>query len=142
MTEYEYLEHLDCATLTTLIREMLDFDETTRALMQLEEKEPETALELGKDILLYNQGDDYLQATVWNILYDDHPADMIEAICKRKEEVGKALLLEIIFDFKLDHIVPNEHFPQKIREGIQKTAHLKDSRLLKYQDLEEVLSHV
>ena len=51
------------------ISEMLDFEETTKALMILEEKDSQKALELGKDIIKNNKGDDYLQATVWNVFF-------------------------------------------------------------------------
>ena len=51
---------------------MLDFEETTKALMILEEKDSQKALELGKDIIKNNKGDDYLQATVWNVFFFDN----------------------------------------------------------------------
>ena len=64
MEEYEYLENLNSEELAKIIDQMLDFEETTKALMILEEKDSQKALELGKDIIKNNKGDDYLQATV------------------------------------------------------------------------------
>ena len=64
MEEYVYLDDMDIEELIQLINEMLDFEETTKALMILEEKDAKKALEFGKDIIKNNKGDDYLQATV------------------------------------------------------------------------------
>lgn len=51
MEEYEYLENLNSEELAKIIDQMLDFEETTKALMILEEKDSQKALELGKVIL-------------------------------------------------------------------------------------------
>ena len=51
MEEYEYLENLNSEELAKIIDQMLDFEETTKALMILEEKDSQKALELGKDII-------------------------------------------------------------------------------------------
>lgn len=72
MEEYEYLENLNSEELAKIIDQMLDFEETTKALMILEEKDSQKALELGKDIIKNNKGDDYLQATVWNVFFFDN----------------------------------------------------------------------
>lgn len=98
MEEYEYLKNLNISELVGLVSEMLDFEETTKALMILEEKDLQKALELGKCIIKDNKGDDYLQATVWNVFFFDNQKDMIEAIDKRNEEIGRMLLDEIIID--------------------------------------------
>ena len=57
MEEYEYLENLNSEELAKIIDQMLDFEETTKALMILEEKDSQKALELGKDIMMMNGGD-------------------------------------------------------------------------------------
>jgi hypothetical protein len=56
MEEYEYLENLNSEELAKIIDQMLDFEETTKALMILEEKDSQKALELGKDIIKNNKG--------------------------------------------------------------------------------------
>ncbi len=55
MEEYEYLENLNSEELVKLISEMIDFEETTKVLMILEEKDSQKALELGKDIIKNNK---------------------------------------------------------------------------------------
>ena len=55
MEEYEYLENLNSEELAKIIDQMLDFEETTKALMILEEKDSQKALELGKDIIKNNK---------------------------------------------------------------------------------------
>lgn len=99
MERYEYLESLNSEELVEIIVEMLDFEETTKAIMILEEKDLKRATELGEDIIKNNRGDDYLQATIWNVFFFDNQKLMINALEQRKEEVGKTLLDEIIIDF-------------------------------------------
>ena len=108
MEEYEYLENLNSEELAKIIDQMLDFEETTKALMILEEKDSQKALELGK-------GDDYLQATVWNIFFFDNQKDMIDVVDKRKEEIGKILLDEIIIDLTKNKVAISKDFLEKLR---------------------------
>ncbi len=115
MEEYEYLENLNSEELVKLINEMLDFEETTKALMILEEKDSQKALELGKDIIKNNKGDDYLQATVWNVLFFDNKKDMIDVVDERKKEIGKTLLDEIIIDLTNHKVVISKIFFEKLR---------------------------
>lgn len=115
MEEYEYLENLNSEELAKIIDQMLDFEETTKALMILEEKDSQKALELGKDIIKNNKGDDYLQATVWNVFFFDNQKDMIDVIDKRKEEIGKILLDEIIIDLTKNKVAISKDFLEKLR---------------------------
>ena len=109
MEEYEYLENLNSEELAKII------EETTKALMILEEKDSQKALELGKDIIKNNKGDDYLQATVWNIFFFDNQKDMIDVVDKRKEEIGKILLDEIIIDLTKNKVAISKDFLEKLR---------------------------
>lgn len=118
MVEYEYLENLNCEELVKLISEMLDFEETTKALMILEDKDSQKALELGKDIIKNNKGDDYLQATVWNVFFFENQKDMVDAIDKRKEEIGETLLDEIIIDLTNHKVAICKDFFEKLRRPI------------------------
>ena len=98
MEEYEYLENFDTEELIKIVREMLDFEETPKALMILEERDMKSALELGKDIIKNDKGDDYLQATVWDILFFENQEDMLAAVEAREKELGKALLDDMMVD--------------------------------------------
>ena len=108
MEEYEYLENLNSEELAKIIDQMLDFEETTKALMILEEKDSQKALELGKDIIKNNKGDDYLQATVWNVFFFDNQKDMIDVI-------DKILLDEIIIDLTKNKVAISKDFLEKLR---------------------------
>lgn len=116
MEEYEYLENLNSEELVKLISEMLDFEETTKALMVLEEKDSQKALELGKDIIRNNKGDDYLQATVWNVFFFENQKGMVDVIDRRKEEIGKTLLDEIIIDLTNHKVAICKDFFEKLRK--------------------------
>jgi len=116
MEEYEYLKNLNSEELVKLIIQMLDFEETTKALMVLEEKDSQKALELGKDIIKNNKGDDYLQATVWNIFFFENQKDMVDVINRRREEIGKTLLDEIIIDLTNHKVAICKDFFKKLRK--------------------------
>lgn len=122
MEEYEYLENLNSEELIKLICEMLDFEETTQALMILEDKNSKKALELGKDIIKNNKGDDYLQATVWNIFFFDNQKDMIDAVDARKDAIEKTLLDEIIIDLTNHKMIISKNFLEKLKNAYMSIA--------------------
>lgn len=114
MGEFDYLDNMNNDALTKIIVDMIDFEETTKALMVLEDRDEKKAIELGKQIIKNSQGDDYLQATVWNILFYDNEWQMIEAVDIREEEIGKTLLDEIIIDLTNQKMDVSEEFLRKI----------------------------
>lgn len=133
MEKYEYLENWNSDKLVILINEMLDFEETTKALMILEEKDIKKALELGKDIIKNNRGDDFLQATVWNILFFENQQDMINAVNERKVDIGKILLDEIIIDLSNQNIAINKEILERIRNTYMSISNKTDMRC-KYEE--------
>lgn len=133
MEKYEYLENWNSDELVKLINEMLDFEETTKALMILEEKDIKKALELGKDIIKSNRGDDFLQATVWNIFFFENQQDMIKAVEERKKDIGKTLLNEIIIDLTNQNIVASEEFLERIRNTYMSISN-KTDMCCKYEE--------
>lgn len=98
MKEYDYLKRMSERDLISLIRNMLDFEETTAALIELDSRNSTIALELAIDILENDKGDEYLQATVWNIIFFDNKKEAIKILNNRKAIIGKSLLNEIITD--------------------------------------------
>lgn len=136
MEKYEYLKNWNSDELVILINEMLDFEEATKALMILEEKDIRKALELGKDIIKNNRGDDYLQATVWNIFFFENQQDMIKAVDERNEDLGKTLLDEIIIDLTNSNIVTGKEFLERIRNAYMSISNKADMRC-KYKDFLE-----
>lgn len=141
MERYEYLENLKSEELVKLISEMLDFEETTKAIMILGEKDSKKALELGKDIIKNNKGDDYLQATVWNILFFDNQDDMINAVNERKEEIGKTLLDEIIIDLTDHKVIIGKNLLEKLRNQYISIDNKTDMRC-KYKEFLEYYKSV
>ena len=138
MEQYEYLESMNIEELIKLISKMLDFEETTKALMTLEEKNAKKALELGKDIIKNNKGDDYLQATVWNILFFDNQKEMIEAIAEREEDIGKTLLDEIIIDLTNHKVIMDKSLLKRLKNNyISMSNENKLSMRCKYEKFRE-----
>ena len=138
MEQYEYLESMNIEELIKLISKMLDFEETTKALMTLEEKNAKKALELGKDIIKNNKGDDYLQATVWNILFFDNQKEMIEAIAEREEDIGKTLLDEIIIVLTNHKVIMDKSLLKRLKNNyISMSNENKLSMRCKYEKFRE-----
>lgn len=115
MGEFDYLEELDNDALVKIIAELLDFEEVTEALMILEDRDRENAFVLGEEIIRENKGDDYLQATVWNVLFYDNELQMLEAVDRRTDIIGKTLLDEIIIDLTNNKIEVRKNLLMKIK---------------------------
>lgn len=98
MEGYEYLYDLNSDELVKLIEDMLDFEEVAEAFNILESRNPNKALEIGKQIIEFDRGDEYLQATIWDIMFYENREEMIDAVDRRKNTVGKTLLDDIIID--------------------------------------------
>ena len=62
----------------------------------LRKKNPQKAIEYVVDIIVNDKGDDYLQGTLWSFYFTAHKEDLLGALRKRKESIGKALLADII----------------------------------------------
>ncbi|MDE6312862.1 MAG: hypothetical protein K2M46_04475 [Lachnospiraceae bacterium] len=98
MERYEYLYELNSDELVKLIEDMLDFEEVAEAFNILESRNPNKALEKGKQIIEFDRGDEYLQATIWDIMFYENRKEMIDAVDRRKNTIGKTLLDDIIID--------------------------------------------
>lgn len=109
--EYEYkrIESLDTEELEKIIEDMWNYEEVTKALMVLQGRNRTKALKHGLDILINGKGDDYLQATVWDIFFYDNEKLLLEAISERKNPIGKTLLNDMMhYLVKFSVEVPDE----------------------------------
>ena len=80
-----YIKNLNISELIDIISNVWGFEETSEALLQLEKKDPQKALELGIEILECDKGDDYLQASVWNIIFSLYPEKVLNSLEKRNK---------------------------------------------------------
>lgn len=94
--ELEYIKELETSKLIEIIQDILGFEETSAALLELYNRDINKTFELGIDILENNKGDDYLQATVFDIIYDINPMGTMNCIYKRKADIGVVLLGDIM----------------------------------------------
>ena len=117
MEDYEYLQALNKDELIQIINEMIDFEEVTKALMILEEQDMEKAVELGYEIIAENKGDDYLQATTWDITFQEDSKKMIEALEKRKDNIGKVLLNDIIIELAVKKVYVKKELIKMISDS-------------------------
>jgi len=93
---YEYLNELKDDELIKIIDGMLDFDEVIEAFSILEDRDSDKALELGVRIIENDEGDEFLQATIWDFMFHDYKMEMVNAADRRKHTIGRDLLGEII----------------------------------------------
>jgi len=101
--ELIYIKDLSNEELVDIISNIWGFEEAAEALLQLTERIPGKALELGIDILENDKGDDYLQASVWDMIFDIDPGLIIESLSKRSGILGKILLHDVLEDLNIEY---------------------------------------
>ena len=118
---FENLDYLVCIKdlstdeLTKIVSNILGFEETDEALYQLEKRDPQKALELGIEILEEDKGDDYLQASVWDIIFSLNPEQVLNAVSRRTQNLGKELLYDMLRELNRGfHIKDIRHLPETI----------------------------
>lgn len=114
MEGYEYLNELNSEELVKIIEDMLDFEEVAEAFNILESRNPNKALEIGKQIIEFDRGDEYLQATIWDTMFYENRKEMIDAVDRRENAIGKTLLDDIIIDLTNYRTNVNIEFLKKI----------------------------
>jgi len=120
--ELAYIEAMETAELVDIISNIWGFEETSKALLTLLERDPQRALGLGIDILEKDKGDDYLQATAWDVVFDISPIEVLESLSKRNTNCGKVLLYDILKELNSGFHIKNmselsEKVVSKIKES-------------------------
>jgi hypothetical protein len=85
------------------IEEIYDFETLGDALIALEKKAPRKAIELGTDIIKNDKGDQFLQADIVTILFDNYAEEIIHAIENRQKPIEWCLLEEIVSQIEHFH---------------------------------------
>ena len=114
MEEHKLYE-LNNDELVKCIEELFDFEEVAEAFIILERRDSDKALELGKQIIEFDKGDEYLQATIWDILFYENRKEMINAVDRRENTIGKTLLDDIIIDLTNYRTNVSNKFLKKIQ---------------------------
>ncbi len=110
-----YIRYLKSSELIDIISNIWGFEETSAALLELECRDPQKALHLGMEILENNKGDDYLQATVWDIVFQINPENVLNCLGKRKEKIGKVLLYDILKELNSGFYIKDiKYLPENI----------------------------
>ena len=113
--DLDYIKDLSTDELTKIISNILGFEETDEALFQLEKREPQKALELGIEILEEDKGDDYLQASVWDIIFRLNPEQVLNAVSRRTQSLGKELLYDMLRELNRGFYIKDiRHLPETI----------------------------
>ena len=100
--EFEYMKNLQTTELVEIIKNIWGFEETSAAMLELHDRDENKVLEMGLEILEKNKGDDYLQATVFDIIYDINPSMVLEALEKRKYSLTVVLLGDVMSAISID----------------------------------------
>lgn len=95
---YDSVNTLPTDRLIELVSDPLNqgLEEADAAFLPLLEREPEIAMDLGIKLLVNSDGDDYMQATVWDVLIHRDPKRVIDAMRDRKELIGISTLGSIL----------------------------------------------
>jgi predicted ATP-dependent endonuclease of OLD family len=108
--DLEYIKKLNTEELIEIVTNIWGFEETSAALSQLKKRDPQKALELGMVILLNDGGDDFLQADVWNYIFNIDPPKVIDALCKRSAPIGNELLNDML------RYINNEYYVKDLND--------------------------
>lgn len=118
------IENLSDAELIDIIENIWGFEETSEALRHLAKRDPQKSLELGKDILQNNKGDDYLQGIVWILILGISPMEVIDSLSGRKEAFEKVLLRDILVELNSEYYLKD--LTQLPDEFVAKVIHSYD----------------
>lgn len=128
--EYDYIKSKNVDELVKIIDDFNDMDATTEAMLELWDRDEETALEMGIKLLKCNEGDEYFQATIFDIIYDLDFDKVLDCISNRSDNIEEYLLKEIIkkmTDYSKCKFIPNVDFIHKYVDYIVKQYNLLDS---------------
>lgn len=94
--EYDYIKSMNVEELLKIIDDFNDMDATVEAMLVLWERDEEKTLEKGISFLANNEGDEYFQARIVNVINDIDFCKVLVCISQRKENIQAYLLGEIM----------------------------------------------
>lgn len=94
--EYDYIKSKNVEELLKIIDDFNDIDETVEAMLVLWERDEEKTLEKGISFLENNEGDEYFQARIVNVINDIDFCKVLVCISQREENIQAYLLGEIM----------------------------------------------
>lgn len=90
--QYSYIKSLSVEELVKIIDDFNDMDATEEALLALREKNEEKVLEKGLSFLRNNEGDEYFQAMIIDIIEGIDFCKTLECLSQRKDNIQVYLL--------------------------------------------------
>ena len=116
--EQRYWDSKSVDELVKEIEDLYDFEQAPCVLTALEEKAPERAVRMGADIIKYDRGDQFLQASVFTTLFYRNEQAILQAVEERKAPVEwyliGAMLPELIFFLQHQQTQASKHALEKI----------------------------
>ncbi|BCN32362.1 hypothetical protein [Anaeromicropila herbilytica] len=100
--EYDYILSKSKEELIQIIEENYDWDATTLAMIKLCNIDEKKTLELGIDLLARNEGDEYFQATIFDVIYDVDFSRVLDCIMDRGDNIETVLLGDIMDKMFID----------------------------------------
>ena len=98
--KYKYLESKSLSELIEIIDNFNDMDETIEALDILSDLDREKTLEEGMNFLWNNDGDEYFQAMIINIIDDIDFDRVVDCLKNRKDNIQAYLLGELMQEMR------------------------------------------
>ncbi|URZ02165.1 hypothetical protein [Clostridium felsineum] len=143
--EFEYIKSLKTDELIEIIKNIWGFEETSAAIFELMDRDENRAVELGIVIIEDDKGDDYLQATVFDFIYDLNPKATIDSLYRRKTDIGPILLGDVMSSIAIEYY--KEKQPEflegltkhLLKRYIQLNEYEKERILENYKEFKEAL---
>lgn len=110
-----YFENLSDDELTSIIENLNDFDDASNALSELSLRNNwEEVIKHSVKILEENLGDEFLQASAFNLLYTTDVEKAVKIIEARKSDASPSLLGEIMNNLASNSLQPFENSLPKV----------------------------
>jgi len=117
--DYENVQELSSEELYRLISEISDIEEVLPALNELYRRNSEQAIILGKKILENNEGDEYLQASVVEFIFEYDKQYVVDFTKKNIAVMHWYIYVCVLNCFSMES---NQNFEEKLSQGFIKTV--------------------
>lgn len=101
-----FIQNMPTSDLIELIKSLENYEEVSYALTELSQRDKTSLISLCQNILLSDLGDEYLQAIVFNLLYNSDSEKALEVVNVKLDSVSISVLGEIFDNLATDSLQP------------------------------------
>lgn len=110
----EYMANLSTDKLIDIVADPLHhgIEIADAAVYELYDREPQISIELGVKAITTNDGDEYFQDTIWNLMFKAAPERFVQALCDRQDLLKAVMLSAILYEYEIWLCADMTHLPK------------------------------